>query len=83
MPLYEYECPQCGRFEVLQRLSDKPLEQHTCGHRVAKMMSASAFAFKGSGFYQTDYKKSSAPAPACEKPKSEVCATCPSSKAAA
>ncbi len=84
MPLYEYECPKCGRFEVLQRLSDSPVEQHTCGSHVEKVMSASAFAFKGSGFYQTDYKKSSKPdAPACDKPKAEACASCPSNKAAA
>jgi putative FmdB family regulatory protein len=80
MPLYEYDCPKCGRFEVLQRMSDAPLEKHDCGKRVKKVMSAAAFAFKGSGFYATDYKKSAAPA--CEKPKSKSCSTCPSNKAA-
>ena len=83
MPLYEYECPRCGRFEVLQRLTDSPLEQHECGSRVEKVMSASAFSFKGSGFYQTDYKKAPAAAPACDKPKGEGCASCPSNQAAA
>ncbi len=81
MPLYEYDCPKCGRFEVLQRMSDAPLTTHDCGNKVQKVMSASAFAFKGSGFYQTDYKSS--PAPSCDKPKGEGCASCPSSKAAA
>ncbi len=84
MPLYEYDCPKCGRFEVLQKMSDRPLAKHDCGNRVTKVMSASAFAFKGSGFYATDYKKSSAsPAPSCEKPKSESCSTCPSNGKAA
>ena len=80
MPLYEYDCPKCGRFEVLQRMSDAPLEKHDCGKRVKKVMSAGAFSFKGSGFYVTDYKKSAAPA--CEKPKGAGCGGCPGNKAA-
>ncbi len=56
MPIYEYECPKCGRFDVLQKMSAKPLEKHdVCGSRVKKLISASSFAFKGSGFYITDY----------------------------
>jgi len=84
MPLYEYDCPQCGRFEVLQRMSDAPIEKHDCGHKVTKVLSAGAFAFKGSGFYTTDYKKSSKSddAPACGKAKGEGCGSCPSNKAA-
>jgi putative FmdB family regulatory protein len=81
MPLYEYDCPKCGRFEVLQKLSDRPLSKHDCGEKVRKVMSASAFSFKGSGFYATDYKKSAVPA--CDKPKSEACASCPSKDKAA
>jgi putative FmdB family regulatory protein len=80
MPLYEYDCPKCGRFEVLQKLSDRPLSKHDCGEKVRKVMSASAFSFKGSGFYATDYKSA---APACDKPKSEACASCPSKDKAA
>jgi putative FmdB family regulatory protein len=79
MPLYEYDCPRCGRFEVLQKMSDAPLARHACGSRVQKVMSAGAFSFKGSGFYTTDYKKSG---PSCEKPKSEACGNCPGNKAA-
>jgi putative FmdB family regulatory protein len=83
MPLYEYDCPKCGRFEVLQKMSDRPMERHGCGEKVEKLMSASAFSFKGSGFYITDYKgKSAAPAPACDKPKGEGCGGCPSNQAA-
>jgi putative FmdB family regulatory protein len=56
MPIYEYECPKCGRFDVLQKMSAPALRKHDeCGSRVTKLMSASAFAFKGSGFYLTDY----------------------------
>lgn len=77
MPLYEYDCPKCGRFEVLQKMSDAPVDRHDCGEKVSKVMSAGAFAFKGSGFYITDYKGKSAP-PACDKPKSAACSGCPS-----
>jgi putative FmdB family regulatory protein len=56
MPIYEYECPKCGRFDALQKMSDPALKTHdVCGSKVRKVMSASAFAFKGSGFYITDY----------------------------
>jgi putative FmdB family regulatory protein len=77
MPLYEYDCPKCGRFEALQKLSDSPLKTHSeCGSRVRKLMSAGSFAFKGSGFHVTDYGKKAAPA--CDKPKGQGCASCPS-----
>ncbi len=60
MPIYEYECPKCGRFDVLQRMSDKPLRTHDeCGSAVKKLMSAGSFAFHGSGFYVTDYRNGS------------------------
>jgi putative FmdB family regulatory protein len=56
MPIYEYECPKCGRFDVIQKMSAPKLKTHdVCGSKVTKLMSASAFAFKGSGFYITDY----------------------------
>ena len=57
MPLYEYQCTECGaRVEVLQKLSDPPLDTcTTCGSAVTKLLSAPAFQFKGSGWYVTDY----------------------------
>lgn len=59
MPLYEYRCRGCGEtFEVLQRFSDPPLEEHqACGGVVERLISPSAFQFKGTGFYITDYAK--------------------------
>ena len=61
MPLYEYECPKCGKFDVIQKMSEAPLATHeACGSEVRKLMSASAFSFKGSGFYITDYGGKSA-----------------------
>jgi len=57
MPIYEYECTQCGRIEeVLQKFSDKPLT--TCRHcsgKLHKLISHSTFHLKGSGWYVTDY----------------------------
>ena len=59
MPLYEYHCKKCGRFETLQRFSDGPLSAcPTCGGAVERLISAPAFQFKGSGWYVTDYGKS-------------------------
>jgi putative FmdB family regulatory protein len=57
MPIYEYQCDQCGRIEeALQKFSDKPL--HVCRHcsgKLHKLISQSAFHLKGSGWYVTDY----------------------------
>ena len=66
MPIYEYDCPTCGRFEVIQKFSDKALK--ACPHckekgkesSVTKALSASAFHLKGSGWYKTDYASGSA-----------------------
>jgi len=76
MPLYEYECPRCGRFEALQKLDDSPLRTHECGSKLRRLMSAGSFSFKGSGFHVTDYARKAAPA--CAEPKGAGCATCPS-----
>ena len=63
MPLYEYECEQCGnRFEQIQKFSDPPVE--TCpkcgGGPVHKLISSPAIQFKGSGWYITDYARKDA-----------------------
>jgi putative FmdB family regulatory protein len=78
MPIYEYECPKCGRFDVLQKMSDPPLRTHDCGAKLTKLVSAGAFSFKGSGFYTTDYaRKGAKSAETCDKPKAESCSSCP------
>ena len=65
MPIYEYECSECGRFEVIQKFSDKALKEcPTCKEKgrksaVSKAVSASAFHLKGSGWYKTDYSSGS------------------------
>jgi putative FmdB family regulatory protein len=56
LPLYEYECPKCGRFERVQKFSDPLLSTcPTCGQPVEKLLSPPAIQFKGSGWYVTDY----------------------------
>lgn len=76
MPIYEYQCNQCGETtEVLQKFSDAPLEScSVCGGRVEKLMSMNSFQLKGSGWYVTDYagkngqaKSDSTKAPAAAK----------------
>ncbi len=61
MPIYEYQCSDCGyEEEVLQRVNDSVLTCcPKCGGQYHKKISSPAFQFKGSGFYETDYKKSS------------------------
>ena len=56
MPLYEYECPDCGLFERMQKFSDPVLTAcPTCDKPVEKLLSAPAIQFKGTGWYVTDY----------------------------
>ncbi len=58
MPLYEYQCPECGTFERMQKFSDPILTAcPTCESPVEKLLSAPAIQFKGSGWYVTDYAK--------------------------
>ncbi len=59
MPLYEYQCENCGDvFEVIQKFSDAPVAEHSkCGGKVHRLLSAPALQFKGSGWYVNDYAK--------------------------
>jgi putative FmdB family regulatory protein len=60
MPLYEYQCENCGdRFELIEKFSSEPLTTHEkCGGKVHRLISAPALQFKGSGWYVNDYAKS-------------------------
>jgi putative FmdB family regulatory protein len=60
VPLYEYQCPQCGKFELIRKFSDNLLTAcPTCGSEVHKLPSAPAIQFKGTGWYITDYARKS------------------------
>ena len=93
MPIYEYFCKKCGEFEVTQRITEPTLERcPSCRGKVRKLISATSFQLKGSGWYVTDYggKKSCAldsrqkeatgsssdAAPSCSGGESSCCAGC-------
>ena len=63
MPTYEYICDNCNHeFEKFQSIKDEPLTKcPECGkNKLRKVISGGAgVIFKGSGFYQTDYKNKS------------------------
>ena len=74
MPIYEYRCERGHTFEVMQRMTDDPLElceEH--GTPVQRVFHPVAVHFKGSGFYNTDYgkKKSGAAGASSEGSSSE------------
>ncbi|MES2178769.1 MAG: zinc ribbon domain-containing protein [Gemmatimonadota bacterium] len=60
MPTYEFRCPEGHEFEKFYRsigTAESAAACPTCGKAAERMMSATGFAFKGSGFYLTDYGK--------------------------
>jgi len=58
MPIYEYRCTNGHTFEVIQSMSDDPVETcEVCGAPVERVFHPVAVHFKGSGFYTTDYAK--------------------------
>src|SRR4051812_39341408 len=60
MPTYEFRCPQGHEFEKFYRTiggAEAQAACPVCGQISERMMSATGFAFKGSGFYLTDYGK--------------------------
>lgn len=64
MPNYDYECQKCGtRFEVFQSMNDPKLtdcREASCDGQVRRLLgTGGGIIFKGSGFYQTDYRSSS------------------------
>jgi putative FmdB family regulatory protein len=61
LPIYEYRCEACGHtFEVMQKFTDPAVETcEECGGRVVRVFHPVAIHFRGSGFYTTDYGRSS------------------------
>lgn len=60
MPIYAFECTQCGHsFDRLQKLSDPdPDTCPSCGTQAVKrQLTAPSFRLAGSGWYETDFKK--------------------------
>jgi putative FmdB family regulatory protein len=85
LPTYEYQCDKCGnKFEKFQKMSDNPLDAcPKCGGVVHRLIGGGGgIIFKGTGFYQTDYKGKSKTdkGPSCPGAKNEGCGGCPHSK---
>ena len=64
MPNYDYRCNRCEKtFEVFQKMSDDKLTdcpEEDCGGSVKRLFgTGGAVLFKGSGFYETDYRSES------------------------
>jgi putative FmdB family regulatory protein len=60
MPIYEYRCEHCGDFEEMQRITDPPLARcPKCRRKVKRLISSTSFQLKGTGWYVTDYARSS------------------------
>ena len=92
MPLYEYQCEECGlKFEVRQKFSDAPIDTcRECGGKARKLISQTAFTLKGGGWYQEGYSVSKSDSSVSETEKKEpkvdkpttksstdACASCP------
>ena len=97
MPTYEFRCPKGHEFEKFYRTISGAEAQAACpvcGEAAERILSPAGFAFKGSGFYLTDYGKNAhrdkgtAPKPSADAsagdaaPKSDVKPDAPKSDAA-
>lgn len=75
MPIYEYQCNACGHtMEAFQGINEEPLKECPVCQKstLAKLVSASSFQLKGTGWYATDFKtknQPSAASTATETPK--------------
>ncbi len=63
MPTYDYRCGECGHeLELFQSISESPKRKcPACGRLKLRRMigTGAAIIFKGSGFYETDYRSDS------------------------
>ncbi len=63
MPTYDYICEACDHeFEMFQRITEDPIEKcPECNKKKLRRLfgTGAAVVFKGSGFYQTDYRSDS------------------------
>ena len=64
MPIYEYECTDCHHhFDVLQKVNEEPVQECPVCFKssVVKLVSATTFHLKGTGWYATDFKDKGSP----------------------
>jgi putative FmdB family regulatory protein len=82
MPTYEYRCGACGKEQdVVQKMSDPPMvDCPLCGApRMERLVSASAFALRGGGWYADGYGNKPGAAPAASDGSAASTASTPSS----
>jgi len=75
MPTYDYECQSCGHvFEKFHSMTSRArVKCPQCGGRAKKMLGTGAgIIFKGSGFYETDYRRKSVSEPGGKKKPADV-----------
>jgi len=85
MPTYEYRCAKCNKtFDEFQSITAKPIKKcKFCSGKVERLIgTGGGIIFKGSGFYETDYKRKSSPKKdskpdTCPASKSDGCKVCP------
>ncbi|MCF7887005.1 MAG: zinc ribbon domain-containing protein [Candidatus Omnitrophica bacterium] len=80
MPTYDYRCLKCGKiFEAFQKIADAPLKKCVyCKGKVERLISSgSGIIFKGSGFYETDYKQKNRKS---NPSNNKQCKNCPDDK---
>lgn len=74
MPLYTYECNNCGVvFERLQKFTDKPIKRcPECNKTsIKKVIQPAGIIFKGSGWYKTDSRSASSTTPSASTSKTK------------
>lgn len=80
MPIYEYECPTHGRYEVQQRITADALTTCTveaCGEPIRKLISSTSFSLKGGGWFADGYSSVPKPAAAGSAPAPSPAAPAP------
>ena len=86
MPTYEYRCSKCKKeFEVFQKITDDPVSKcPDCDGAVERLIAATNFILKGSGWYKSDYAQRDVPSrsesSSCSAGKDKpACQGCPAS----
>lgn len=75
MPIYEYQCTDCGyELEALQKMSDPVLKDcpECSAPSLSKQVTAAGFQLKGTGWYETDFKNSGKKPSASAKTESKT-----------
>lgn len=74
MPIFEFLCSDCGKIteEIFKSENDRPECCPFCkSKKIEKLVSASAFHLKGTGWYKSDYGSKSTPPSKSSKADSE------------